>query len=470
MSRSLLRARWPWLVAVFLILAAYASTWFEIRSGDPRPVGSATHIRLFERFGDTNVLFVLIDTLRSHRVGCYGYERDTTPTLDYMAQTGVRFARHLAQSSWTKCSMASLWTGLNPARSRVLRSEHAAPPEATMPAEILREAGFRTAGIWRNGWVAPNFGFDQGFEIYERPPPRRSPVAVRRENPHLTLEGTDHDVVDTAIEFLRVHGRERWFLYVHLMDVHQYLYDEASALFGSSYSDVYDNSIRHTDAVVGRLLTHLAEADLLQKTLVVISSDHGEAFGERGFEGHARQVYRESTEVPFILGFPFRLEPGLVLETRTRNVDVWPTILDLLGLTPLPDTDGRSLVPLLLAAAKGEAVTDDPRPAFAHIDRTWGQRGSEPSPLVAVAQDGFRFVYGPESNGSAREELFDSSTDALERRNVRREHPEVAARMRDLARRYLESAPPAPWGVETPVVELDEMEFKQLRALGYAVP
>jgi arylsulfatase A-like enzyme len=468
MSRPKGRVRWIVLGAV-VVLLAYASTWFEITTGDLRVVGTPQHIRTLRLQSDTNVLFVLIDTLRAHRLGCYGHERDTSPVIDYMASTGVRFARHLAQSSWTKCSMASLWTGLNPARSGVLRSGHALPTEATLPAEILRDAGFRTAGIWRNGWVAPNFGFAQGFEVYERPAPRPPPMKVRRENPHLTLEGTDLDAVDTAIEFLRVHGHERWFLYLHLMDVHQYLYDEASALFGSSYSDVYDNAIRHTDDIVGSMLNHLAENGLLEKTLVVIVGDHGEAFSERGYEGHAKQVYRESTEVPFVLGFPFRLDPGVVVETPTRNVDVWPTILDLLGLPPLDEPDGRSLVPEIVAATSGQPGARGEEPGFAHLDRTWGQQRNRPEPAVAVTHEGFRFVYRLDAEGAAQEELFDRRADPLERDDVLDEHPEVAGRMRELARAYLEPRP-APWGVETPTVELDEMELNQLRALGYAVP
>ena len=159
MSKQESRRRWPWLVAGSLMLLAYASTFVEMRSGDPRPIGSSQQILALAKRADTNLLFILIDTLRADRLGCYGYSRDTSPTLDYMASTGVRFARQLAQSSWTKCSMASLWTGLNPIRTGIVRSQHAAPPEATLPAEILRAEGFRTAGLWRNGWVAPNFGF-----------------------------------------------------------------------------------------------------------------------------------------------------------------------------------------------------------------------------------------------------------------------------------------------------------------------
>ena len=114
--------------------------------------------------------------------------------------------------------------------------------------------------------------------------------SLRVENPHIKLEGTDVDAVDSAIEFLRIHGRERWFLYVHLMDIHQYLYDTESALFGTDYSGIYDNSIRRTDGIIGRLLTYLVDEGLLEKTLVVMAADHGEAFGERGLEGHARGV------------------------------------------------------------------------------------------------------------------------------------------------------------------------------------
>ena len=463
--------RLAWVILVAALWLCVACEPGERRSqGDPRQVASvAEALQSIREAPDTNVLFVLIDTLRADRLSAYGYPRETSPTLDYMAGTGIRFANHLSQSTWTKTSMASLWTGLYPVRTQVLYSRDALPPEATLPAEIFRDAGFRTAGVWRNGWVASNFGFRQGFEVYHRPQVRHTRrVGVKRDNPHATLEGTDEDVVDTAIEFLRTYGRERWFLYVHLMDVHQYLYDVNTALFGSSYSDIYDNSILHTDNIVGRLLTYLADEDLLQKTLVVWTSDHGEAFSERGFEGHARHVYRETTEVPFVLGLPFVLNPGLVVPNRTRNVDVWPTVLDLLGLPALPDTDGRSLLPQLLAAARNETI-DDGGPGFAHLVRGWGRADEPDMPAVAVVDRDFRFVVERERGKVMREELFDRSQDRLEQRDVRVQHPEVASRLRELVTRYFESEP-APWGVDTPRVEIDQMELNQLRALGYAVP
>jgi len=342
------------------------------------------------------------------------------------------------------------------------------PPAAEMPAEILREAGFRTTGLWRNGWVAPSFGFGQGFEVYDRPVSMRAPATLRRENPTVQEGGTDEDGVRAAVEFLRVHGHERWFLYLHLMDLHEYTYDEDSARFGTSYSDVYDNSILRINFVLDRMLGELAAMGLLDRTLVAIASDHGESFGEHGAEGHARNVYREVTEVPLILSFPFRLDPGISIESRTENVDVWPTLLDLLGLRPLPAADGRSRVPEILAAARGEAAPASQHAGFAHLDQRWGQRGETTAPTVAVLEDGFRFVRTETPRGT-REELFDDAVDPAERRNLLEERPDLAKRMSELAQQHLESEP-APWAAETSTLELDELELNQLRALGYAIP
>jgi arylsulfatase A-like enzyme len=468
MSKRLLDRRWPWLLVAAVILLAFLSTVVEIRAPggwDPRPVGTVDDIEALRQRDDLNLLFIVIDTLRAERLGSYGYARDTSPVLDRMSATGVRFARHLAQSSWTKASMASLWTGLYPGRIGITRFDHVLPEQARMPAEILAEAGFQTVGLYRNGWVAPTFGFDQGFEVYQRPVRMPLPPGVRRENPTVSDAGTDEGTVAAALEFLRVRGGKRWFLYLHLMDVHEYLYDEESALFGSDYSDIYDNSIRWVDSVVEVLLGSIAELGYMDKTLVVVGSDHGEAFGERGLEGHARKVYRETTEVPWLLFFPFRLEPGAVVETRTRNVDIWPTLLDLLGLE-MPGTDGRSRVPELLASARGEALPDDAEHAIAHLDQTWARPDQSPTPTVAVSEGTLRYVR-IHQGAQVIEQLYDASGDPRELRNRAREDPETVARLGGVAEGYLELRPE--WG-ESPTREIGELELNHLRALGYALP
>ena len=456
------------VVAIALIVAGTYRLVVSSGSADPRPLGTLEDVLALKDRDDLNVLFILVDTLRADRLGAYGYERDTSPTLSALAENGIRFGQQVSQSSWTKCSMASMWTGLYPARTRVLRSPDAISSDAVMPAEIFREAGFRTAAVWRNSWIAPNFGFSQGFEIYHSPRARHDARdRMRRiENPNVSLVGTDADSISSSIEFLRNYSHERWFLYMHMMDVHQYIYSEESALFGTNYSDSYDNSIRWVDDLLGRLFTELARSGLLERTVIVFGSDHGEAFGEHDGEGHARNVYGEVTTTPLIIGLPFRLDPGIVVEARSENVDLWPTMLDLLGLPPLPDTDGRSLVPEIIAAAGGDTGPDEEGMAFAQIDQTWGRGRVKTASMVAVNQGRWRLIYReryPETS-----ELYDKWDDPLEQRDLAEEQPEVLAELNAAAGAYMESRPP-PWGDETPTVEIDEMQMNQLRALGYGV-
>ena len=468
MRKQLIEQRWPWLVAAGILVTVLLSTFVEIQlpsDWDRRPRGSAEDIVRLRDRSDLNVLFIVIDTLRAERLGSYGYGRDTSPVLDRLAHSGVRFERHLAQSSWTKASMASLWTGLYPARTGITRFDDVVPEAAAMAAELLREAGFETIGLYRNGWVAPTFGFDQGFDVYRRPAAAPLPPEVRRENPTISDSPTDVGVLETATEFLRISGQQRWFLYLHLMDLHEYIYDAESALFGSSYSDIYDNSIRWTDGTIGILLETLSELGLLENTLIAVASDHGEAFLERGFEGHARRVYRESTEVPFLLSLPFRLEPGAVVTTRTQNVDVWPTILDLLGLEPPSGIDGRSRLPEILSSLSGEASEDAGGIAIADLDQNWAQRDSDPLPTIAVVEDTYRYVRVEQVDGAHRTEvLFDARDDPREMRDWAAEEPETLERLRAAADAYYQTTPS--WG-EAPTREIGELELNLLRALGY---
>jgi arylsulfatase A-like enzyme len=468
-QKQVLAQRWPWFVAAGVVVISYFASFVEIRlpgDWDRRPRGTAEDIAKLGDRDDLNVLFILVDTLRAERLGSYGYERDTSPVLDGLANSGVRFERHLAQTTWTKSSMVSLWTGRYPAGTGITSYDDVIPEAAQMPAELLREAGFQTVGLWRNGWVSPTFGFDQGFEVYQRPVASVLPPNLRRDNPTLSDRGSDQSLIEVAREFLRVNGRQRWFLYLHLMDLHEYIYDAESALFGSSHSDLYDNSIRWTDGSLGLLLETLSELGLLENTLIAIASDHGEAFLERGYEGHARAVYRESTEVPFLLSLPFRLEPGIVVQARTQNVDVWPTIFDLLGLEVPQGIDGRSRLPDILSSAAGQRPDDAGRIAIATLNRNWSKRGSEPAPTIAVVEGALRYVRIELNDDSRVEQLFDATDDPLELRDFAAERPDALERLSAVADDYYETEPT--WG-EVPTREMDELELNLLRALGYKI-
>ncbi len=288
---------------------------------------------------------------------------------------------------------------------------------------------------------------------------------MKRANPTLSERSTDDAAVESALEFLRLRGDERWFLYLHLMDLHEYVYDQESARFGSGYSDIYDNSIRWTDRTIEILLDSIADLGYLENTLVIVASDHGEAFGERGFEGHAHAVYRETTEVPLILAFPFRLAEGIVVDERSRNIDVWPTVIDILGLEQ-DEADGRSWLPEILAAARHESPAEGGEAiAIAELDQNWARPTEPPNPTVAVVEGTLRYVRIDGDDGTV-EQLFDSGQDPRELWDRSRDRPEDLARLAEIADTYLASDPA--WQ-EVPTRELSELELGQLRALGYVV-
>jgi arylsulfatase A-like enzyme len=469
MLRKFLDSPWPYFAGAALLLALAIATQFQL-AGPSRPSGTAADIAGLRERTDLNVVFLVVDTLRADRLGAYGYGRPTSPEIDELANSGIVFRNVYSQSSWTKTSMASLWTGTYPAKNGVLRFDQVLPDEATLPAEILEQAGFRTAGLWRNGWVAPNFGFQQGFDFYLNPKPGRERAQLQRSHPSLeVLSGTDEDLAESATSFLGTYGRERFFLYIHYMDLHQYIFDESAPDLGNAYSDAYDKSISWIDRLVGALVSELDEQGVLDRTLIVIASDHGEAFQEHGAEGHARDLHREVAEVPWIIALPFRLDPGIVVEQRAGNTDIWPTLLDLLGLPPLPGADGKSLVPLIeYAAGLTQELPSElaSRPIFSQLDRRWGAPKENPDPLVAVTDGDFRFFLLTKNPAAAT--LYDRTTDPGEHKDVAKERGDDVARLRKLADGYLEQTQ-SPWGKAPESVELDEMRLNQLRALGYII-
>jgi arylsulfatase A-like enzyme len=460
----------PWTYAVPALLLALGGLYSLVDVRFPaRSFGGLEEFRALRDRDDVNVVFVVIDTLRADRLGCYGHDRPTSRFLDSLAAGGIRFARVEAGSSWTKCSMASLWTGMDPTRTGVLRFSQALPEQALLPAEILRDAGFTTAGIYRNGWVAGNFGFAQGFDDYLRPGTGRDPSRFERR-PGAHLIGTDESVTRSALAFLDSSGHERFLLYLHYMDVHQYAFDGTAAEegFGTTYRDNYDSALHWVDRNVGALLEGLEQRDLLRRTIVVVTSDHGEGFSEHGVEGHARTLHTEVTRVPWLISLPFQLPSPVVVEPRVRNVDVWPTLLDVLGLPGLPDADGRSLVPEIEAAFEGRQAAESP-PALSYLDQNWGQPERLPAPLVSIRHGERALIFQPRAEPDAALEVYEVDSDPGEQENLAAEGRPLPEWAGELERRARESvARQPPWG-EAPEVEIDELNRAQLRALGYVI-
>jgi arylsulfatase A-like enzyme len=463
----LLRSRWTYVTAaVLLLLAAFAS---QIRiQPAPRSPGDLSDLRGLRDRDDVNVVFVLVDTLRADHLHAYGYERETSPFLDEMARNGIRFGQVRAQSSWTKTSVASLLTSTYPIRNGVLKYSHAVPQDLKVAAEIFKEAGFRTGGIYRNGWVAPNFGFGRGFDFYLKPAVGERKDPIDSHSPGKSpLGGTDLDITESALEFFKDHQKERFFLYLHLMDVHQYLYEGQSARFGTQYVDAYDNAIHWMDRNISALYKGLNDLGLLKRTLVVLVSDHGEGFYEHGREGHGTTLYAEVTRTPWIISPPFNLKGGVVVEPQVENVDVFPTLLDLLGLPPLPQAQGVSRVAQIESAIEG-VKGGQGAPAkgrdSAYLNTYWGRTDSPQRPIASIGRDGFRLILDICTDQA---ELFDLGADPMEQRNLAKDQPEKVAELRAVLEQELADDRASQAAVAE--VAVDALRLEQLRALGYVV-
>jgi len=211
-------------------------------------------------------------------------------------------------------------------------------------------------------------------------------------------------------------------------------------------------------------MQELEDQGLMERTLMVVASDHGEGFHEHG-EGHARTLYREVTEVPWILALPIRLTDDVVVQPMVRNLDIWPTLYDLIGLEPPAVSDGRSTVPLIEAALAGESgspADNGYARAIGFLDRTWGNREEAPLPTLSITGGGQRFIL----RAPDHVELYEHATDPTEQQNLAEQRSEDAERLRAEAEKLLAEKPV--WG-DTPKIEIDEMYLEQLRALGYVV-
>jgi arylsulfatase A-like enzyme len=199
--------------------------------------------------------------------------------------------------------------------------------------------------------------------------------------------------------------------------------------------------------------------------MIVIAADHGEGFREHGFEGHGRTLYAEVTETPWIISPPFNLEGGVTVEDRVRNVDIFPTILDILGLPALPQAQGESVLPLIEAAARKDGAAKAPeRVDEAYLNMFWGRMDLTIRPTAAYARGGFRVIHDV---CTGRTELYDLTKDPKELVNLAKDQPEKTA---ELTRALKDVLAADAAGQSKPAeVSIDAMRMEQLKALGYVL-
>jgi arylsulfatase A-like enzyme len=428
-----------------------------------RPVPRSEIRERLAALGRPNLVLVVVDTLRADFLSPYGFAADTSPELASWAARGALFERVRAQSSWTKMSMASLMTSLWPASHGIREAKDGLADDAVTLAEALRGAGFATYGVQVNGWLHQSFGFHQGFDRYVFPRGGGGPALARASVwPHAD------NVVQEAVRLLDAHDRAGpFFLYLHFMDVHEYAAPPSFQRFGSDSRGAYLAAIRWVDDALRRVREKLAAAALLDRTVLVLASDHGETFGEHGVHGHARNVLTPVVWVPLVVRLPFAIE-AVRVASQVRNVDVAPTLLELAGVPVPPGFEGRSLVPLLAGeaeeadrpsyAALGVPLFPDASVQSAVFDGTWTYARNARPP------DGDDQAYEARAVRPGAEYLFDRRVDPGENVNLSELEPEAAARLRALLDRHQTEAGS---GVVERGVRIDPEIADRLRQMGY---
>lgn len=467
--------RWRGRRSIAFAIVVFAVTWALVGPTGSPPAGSR------EAPARPNVLLISIDSLRSDHLGTYGYARNTSPVIDDLAARGVLFESVVAPSSWTLPSHVTLFTAKAPEEHRVVSFTAKLEDGVQTLTEIFRDSGYATAGIVVGPLLRERYGYARGFEHFDE-----SLAATDVFGSH---EGvTSNIVVDRALEWLSSsRAGAPFFLFLHLWDVH---YDYTppppyDTIFDPEYDGdisgegfitnpaihaempardlehvvaLYDGEIRFTDAQIGRLLEDLEERGVLDDTLVVVTSDHGEEFFEHGKHGHGGALFDESIMIPLVLFWPSGLEGGRRVTEQVRLADVPYTLLGLTGVErprgfgPAAAVEGGAvdLSPWVQDAARAPGSLS----AFSETTLIGGPRRSIRTPRHKVIRAGTSV------------KVYDLRADPKETRDLETAEPRAASNEREAL---------AAWSREWKNAGANFSEFlppdpdhiARLRALGY---
>jgi arylsulfatase A-like enzyme/Flp pilus assembly protein TadD len=383
---------------------------------------------------DASVLLITLDTTRADHLECYrqtrapavartSHQHDLssaspgsrtpspegvarTPHLDALAARGVRFDHATAQVPLTLPSHACIMTGAYPP-VHGLRDMGGFVLGKTHPtiASIARTAGFATAAFVGSKVLNRRMGLANGFATYD------DDMRARDEGdmlPGIYPERRAAVVTDRALDWLKQNSQSRFFLWAHYYDPHA-PYDPPEPYKTAYAKDLYSGEIAYTDDQVGRLLDWVAAQPLASRTLIVVIGDHGESLGEHGEKTHGVFLYESTMHVPFIIAGP-EVPAGKVINDQVRSIDIMPTVLDFLNLSPGSEAQGVSLWPLV---QQGRKV----RSNYAYLETLYPRTYMNWSELRAMRTDAWKLIVAP------RPELYNLERDPQESNNLIARYP-----------------------------------------------
>jgi arylsulfatase A-like enzyme len=350
-------------IGVGYLVGTAAALWIASGCGDARDPAAEGRTTSPER---PNLVLIIIDTLRPDRLGAYGFDAPTSPELDTYGREGVRFARAIAQSTWTRPSIGSMLTSLHPRTLGLYREEDEilADPFVTL-AEVLKEHGYWTAGATANPNINSYFNFAQGFDYYldsdavfpfmpgfEEQAASGNQMAVPRARSMLlklisAIPEDHHQPVYLQVDLMEVHQSHK---IPELTGEH---YDSLAAVDPSLRNALYLKAVRHLSIEIDLFIRSLSRRPGWENTLFAITSDHGESLdGDHPDladpKWHGYLVYETQALVPLILySTSGELPAGRVVNRPVRLLDLMPTLLDYVGISGPNTMAGTSLMPLL---------------------------------------------------------------------------------------------------------------------------
>jgi arylsulfatase A-like enzyme len=425
-----------------------------------------------------NVVLITLDTTRADRIGCYGYgKRDITPSIDQLAEEGVRFDFAVAQASITPVSHASILTGLNPYSHgvRVMSGDagYRLPEQVPTLTSMLKENGWTTAAFVSAFPVSERYGFDRGFDRFEtglcseeemvRFTGRgRAGINLARGQKRADL------TTEAALEWLEDAGEVPFLLWVHYFDPHDSVitppreFQERFGVYEATNElerlAIYDAEVHFMDHEVGRLLDALRESGEYEDAVVIVVADHGQGLGDHGWWRH-RLLYQEQILLPLILRLPDGPE-GKVVEELVRSIDILPTVLEALDLPQPEAIEGQSLIGLI------HGKREEPRIAYAdslvYLDPSTSRDMQQINRdlLYCVMDRSWKLIY--RQLHSEMGELYDMKRDPGEMNNLFNRRVEERQRLM----RILEESGVLNHRVKRSKTH-DEETLETLRALGY---
>ena len=335
------------------------------------------------RARDYDVLLVTLDTVRADHLGCYGYPHGTTPHIDDLARTGVTFSDVTAPAPLTLPSHATMMTGRSlPSHGVRNNGTFRLAAEQVTLAERLRDAGYMTGAFVGSFVLDGRYGLDQGFASYDDD---TNPDGEPAES-GLYHERNARHVTDVALKWLRRQADDaRLFTWVHYFDAHR-PFEAPASHRGRHPGRAYDAEIAFVDEQLGRLVEWLRSSGRLERTLVVVTADHGEGLGEHGEQSHSLFIYESTLHVPLVLSCPTLFDRDWVVDDRVAGlVDLAPTVLSLLGLPQEDAADGRPL--LSSPPDPGRAIYIESMVPL--LNYGW-------APLTGLRRHGDKYIHAPD--------------------------------------------------------------------------